>query len=604
MPWTSYFPAPLPRFPAAPRAPTLRIFAGKPHALAFLADGSLIVGASHGLTLHDPTASAPPRATVELGGGVEWMAAHPDGESVVAAIRDPRGNAVVRVWPTSARVVTLLRELDFGYRFCGGLSPDGARLYWRRNAASWMLSAADVATGSALGEVELPGDTGMATALAVRPDYTVYMRSEGLLVVHPDGRLESHEDGMFLGLNPFFADAQGGMMGVDGKRIAFFDGEFDERDGLPHDADSATISHDRTRLTFHAPLERVQVWDVVARRVIFSTEQPGVWGAGPHWRGQGAASSAAHVAAIDYTDASVSIWNIDQPSQPSATLTGYSQGARRLLFHGATLTVHTCQPPNTRLSVLEIDRASGAAKILDETGVHDVVRTPDGQRLLVMRQDMHRRFTLRVLDAAGVDVESVPVKGNGGALALTPNGAIWGSLVYSRARDPSETACQVQWRAFGAAKAVKTLKLKGIMGCIALCDTAVAAMVGEELVVAALAKGKSLLSIRLPDCAHAIALSPDAMHVAAACRDVARLVRIATGAVVELGPAPRSVCFGDVWLFVGHESGAITQHRVPSGEQVAALYGHTDEVCALSWVDGALWSGSADGTIVQWGDLG
>lgn len=50
---------------------------------------------SHSLTLHDPTAPTPPRATVDVGGGVDWMLAHPDGESVVAAVRSSLGSAVV-----------------------------------------------------------------------------------------------------------------------------------------------------------------------------------------------------------------------------------------------------------------------------------------------------------------------------------------------------------------------------------------------------------------------------------------------------------------------------------------------------------------------------
>lgn len=66
MSWTPLPPAPIARHDAGPRAPALRIFDGKPHALAFLADGALVVGASHGLTLHDPLAPTPPRASLDV----------------------------------------------------------------------------------------------------------------------------------------------------------------------------------------------------------------------------------------------------------------------------------------------------------------------------------------------------------------------------------------------------------------------------------------------------------------------------------------------------------------------------------------------------------
>jgi hypothetical protein len=59
-----------------------------------------------------------------------------------------------------------------------------------------------------------------------------------------------------------------------------------------------------------------------------------------------------------------------------------------------------------------------------------------------------------------------------------------------------------------------------------------------------------------------------------------------------------------VWVFVGLPGGAITRHRVATGELVAVLHAHNDAVRALTWHDGSLWSSSEDGTILRWGDLG
>ncbi|MFY0535578.1 hypothetical protein [Nannocystis pusilla] len=113
-------------------------------------------------------------------------------------------------------------------------------------------------------------------------------------------------------------------------------------------------------------MSHVYVWDTLARSVVFSAAQGGCYGTGAWWRGQSAAAGATHVAAIQHLSATVDIWRLDQPAEPVARLTGYSQGARRLWFHGGSLTTHTLQPVNTHLGVMQIDLQGGAAQMLTQ----------------------------------------------------------------------------------------------------------------------------------------------------------------------------------------------------------------------------------------------
>ncbi|MCY0986708.1 hypothetical protein OV203_06230 [Nannocystis sp. ILAH1] len=614
MPWTPHNTAPIVQFAAAPRSPALRVFAGKPHALAFLADGSLVVGSSQGITLHDPAAPSPPRAAVEGIGGVEWMVAHPDGESVVAAVREPRGRAVVRVWPGSGRVVSLVPAPIPGYQFCGALAPDGARVYWRRSGPAPVLYTVDALTGAVLRELELPQEANRAGALAVRRDGAVYMQGNKMLVVHPDGRAEPRADSpFFMAPEPLFVADDGGLVGTRGERVGFKDGAFVHAREVGSSARTGTIAHDRSRLTFHGGLGDVQVWDVAAESPVFAVTQPSTIGTHPGWRGQAAASSASHVAAIDFRDAGVTIWQMDRPEQPSARLMGYSRGLRRVMVHGGALTVQHTQSSNYIDSVQEIELASGATRMLARTLVHDVARTRDGQRLLVLHeQGPSMPLVVAVLDAAGEALESVEVQRAAGEVTVAPGGATWGVISHSYpAQLRAEPTCHGQWRAFGATKWAKNVKLKGRFPRLALADTAAAVMADEQLEVVGIPKGKSLLSTPIAKGGRGVALSPDGAFAAVASFAGPRLVRVATGAVTELTPelpgersSAISLCFTDEWLFVGYDSGAITQHRVPGGEQVAALHGHTDEVLALTWADGALWSASEDGTVVRWGELG
>ncbi|MCY1062189.1 hypothetical protein [Nannocystis sp. SCPEA4] len=615
MPWTPHPTAPIIRLDAGPRAPVLQIFHGKPHALAFLADGSLVVGMSRGLTVHDPSAPTPPRAAIDVGGKVEWMVAHPDGESVVAAVSDPRARAVVRAWPATARVVTLLRPSSHEGHFCGGLSPDGAQLVWLNSDPSPVLSTVDALTGATLRELELPPEFGRAVTLAVRSDGAVYLTGEYVNIIHPDGRREPRLDSPFyMRPQPLFADERGGMICSHGHRFVVAGGLFESAGRVHARSGGGTVSYDRARITFHDSLDPVQVWDVASERVIFRAEMERAIGSIPGWHGQSAAASASHVAAIDHADASITIWPIDQPDAPVATMTGYSQGVQRLMFHGAGLTVHTCQPANTLNAVIELDRTTGAAQMLARDHVHDIARTRDGQRLLVLRGDRPLEpVAIDLFDAAGAVVETLSVQKGAGELALAPDDAMWGVVSHTYpAGHRQDPTCHAQWRPFGASKWTKTLKLRGRWQCIALADTAAAVAVEEEVTVVAFAKGKTLLTTKLPKRVARIAISRDGAWVGVACFDALRLIRVATGAVVELAvdlPGERTgaiaLCFqDDAWLFVAHASGAITQHRVPSGEQAAALFGHTDAVRALAWADGALWSGSEDGTILRWGDLG
>jgi len=613
MSWSPYSPVPIIRHPVAPASPAVQYFVGKPHALAFLADGSLVIGASRNLTLQDPAAPTRPRAALELGGGVEWMTAHPDGESVVVAVRSARGSAALRVWPAAAKIVTLFTEPSFGWQFCGNLSPDGAHLVWRRNGTPPTLRTVDASTGELLRELELELDLNSAHTLAVRPDGSVLITSRASRLVHPDGRTEPGAGFSSFG-SAFFA-TQNAVMAIDGRRFILVDDKFEESARLPESAAGGTISHDRRLLTFYDNLRWVQVYDVLARNVVFAVNRHGVYGSGPHWRGNAAAASTTHVAAIDYRDASVAIWRIDRPDQPIARLTDYSQGARRLMFHGdGKCTIHTCQPPNTWVSLLEVDLASGAAQMAQVSRIVDMARTRDGQRTVIVHEK-YNTHTLSVseLDAAAEEVFSVDVERAGGEVAVTPNGATFGAVTHAYPRnDHAESIAQARWRAFGAAKWAKTVKLKGLWQHLVLCDTHAAVMAGHELVVIALARNKTLLSLTFPEWAEAIAISRDGAYVGVGCQDTPRLVHVASGTVTELKHEvpgarqfPRSVCFDEdgASLFVGFPCGAITRHRVLTGALVTTLHGHDDEVCALTWHDGRLWSGSHDGTFLQWSEL-
>ncbi|MCY0992312.1 hypothetical protein OV203_34560 [Nannocystis sp. ILAH1] len=614
MSWTPFPSASITHLPPAPRAPSLQIFAGKPHALAFLADGSLVVGGSHGITLHDPAAPSPPRARVAVV-GVSWMVAHPDGESVLALAHGPGGRVMVRVWPGSGRVVELLPRDRLGDYFRGALSPDGARLVWHREGTPPALCSADALTGASQEEVALPPEVAEATWLAVRPDGVVFLGGEAIVAVHPDGRIEPIDDSpFFAGFKPFFVDARG-LMGKGGERAAFVDGAIERLENLPKRASGGTIAYDRSRVTLYAQLGAVQVWDVAEQRVLFTAELEGATGQMPGWAGQSAAASATHVAAIDHATAAVRIWHVDQPQQPIAALTDYSLGAQRLVIRGDALTLQSCQPANSLPSVMTIELGSGAMKLLDQCEVHDMAATADGQRLLVL----HLRYPMRPLkvtqfDAAGEPGESIEVQQGAGQLALAPDGRTWGvtSHTYPASRATEPTA-HAQWRAFGATKWAKNLKLKGRWPRIALCDTAAAVVVGQELVVVGLAKGKTLLTLQLPTLAVCVAISRDGGRVGLMGADRPRIVDVAAGTVVEL-PAElhgepafhRCLCFDDEgrWLFVGHPAGPIVQHRVADGATLATLRFHTDAVRALTWAGGALWSSSEDGTIVRWGELG
>ncbi|MDC0721280.1 hypothetical protein [Nannocystis bainbridge] len=606
MTWTPRLAAPIVHFAAAPRGPALRIFAGKPHALAFLADGSLVVGASHGLTLHDPASPMPPRASIPAIGGVEWMVAHPDGESVVAAVREPGGRAVVRVWPASGRVVGLVPAPIPGFQFNGALTPDGAQLVGYRPGRPATLFRVDTLTGAVLGEIELPPEA--RGALAVRRDGAVYMSSNHLLIVHADGRIEPREDSpFFIGPNPLLVTDDGGMIGTRGERAGLVDGKFVHLRDLSIGSGPGTVAHDRSRVTFHDSLGEVVVWEVAAERAIFTARQPGTIGQQPGWRGQGAAASASHVAAIDCIDASVAIWAIDRPEQPLARVTGFSRGLRRVIVYEGAVTAHLTQSLNYLDSVVEIELASGATRMLTHVQVHDVVRTRDRQRMVVLHDGA--AVAVAVLDAEGEKLETIEVQRCADGLALAPNDATWGVLSHTRPSNPrSDPTCHAQWRAFGAAKG-KTFKAKGDWPRLALADEVAAVLIGEALAVVGLAKAKPTLSLQI-ERGGAIAISPEGAFVAVAGYPEIRLIRVATGAVVEALPelpsGPSHACsllLTREWLFVGHEWGQITQHRVPGGEQVAVLHRHTDQVLDLRWADGALWSASEDGTIVRWGEL-
>ncbi|MCY1006958.1 hypothetical protein OV079_15615 [Nannocystis pusilla] len=600
--------------PPAPRAPSLRIFAGKPHALAFLADGSLVVGGSHEITLHDPAAPSPPRARVEVV-GVWWMLAHPDGESVLAWALGSSGRVVVRVWPATGRVVEVLASDRFGERLSAALSPDGSRLVWRREGTPVALCSVDAMTGAPLGDVALPPELADARCLAVRPDGVIYLRDDAVAAIHPDGRIEALDDSPFVaGFQPFFADARG-LIGEGGERAAFVDGAIERLENLPERANGGTIAYDRSRVTLYAELGAVQVWDVAEQRVVFTAHLQSATGQMPGWEGQAAAASATHVAAIDHATSAVRIWHVDDPRQQVASLTAYSPGAQRLAVRDDALTLQRCQPANSLPAVMTLELNSGAMKLLELDTIHDIAATADGQRLLVFYQPYPLGpLKITEFDAAGQPGESFDVQKGAGELALAPDGRTWGvtSRTYpvSRLAEPTTHA---QWRAFGATKWAKNLKLPGFWSRIALCDSAVVVTVGKQLVVVALAKNKTLLTLELPTLAVSVAISRDGARVGVIGVDRPRIVDVVTGTMVELAPelhgestSHRCLCFDDEgrWLFIGHPAGPIVQHQATDGATLAMLRFHTDSVRALTWAGGALWSSSEDGTIVRWGELG
>lgn len=607
MPWLPHPSVPLAHPPPAAHAPSLRIFLGKPHALAFLADGALVIGTSHGLRVHDPASPLPARSELTIGGRVHWMLAHPDGTSVVAAVHGPQGASVVRAWPASGERITLLPVAELGYSFCAGLSPDGARFAWRELGVPPVLHVVDAGTGAPLLRRELPQDCNGAGSLAVHVDGSVYITTSHLLIVHPDGRHEPRDQPWLSRIAaPLFIEPGGAMICENGDRVAF-DGAENYRRSLPDSAHDGSVSYDRERLGFHKPNGPVQVWDVATRRVIFKADLPRATGQLASWPGQATAASATHVAAIDHGEASVLIWELERPAAPPFKLTGYSLGARRLARHGDLLTVHTCQPPNTLPSVLEIDITTGAARLLDTPEVHDVVRTADGERMLVMHDTGPMQpIAVDTIDPAGAVTGSLAVQRGAGELALSPDDELWGVVSHTYTRgDPTVHA---QWRAFAATRWAKTVKLKGFWQHIALCDTAAAVVAGEDLEVLPFTRGAPLRTRKVPTGTHALAISPGGAYVALVGHDGPLLVEVATGATIVPAidlpgrpPVPHAVCFeSETHMFIGHDSGAITRHAVPSGAQEAALLGHTDKVRALLWADGALWSGSEDGTIVRW----
>jgi hypothetical protein len=155
MSWIPIARTPITMVPTSERQ-ARRFFRGKPHALAFLASGMLVVGESHGLTLHDPEVESDEPALLDVGGGVRWMVAHTDGSSVIAAVSGPTGCAIVRAWPAERRVVTLHRTSSFGYGFSGACAPDGTQLCWLEASHPPTLHTLDATSGALVRSVELP----------------------------------------------------------------------------------------------------------------------------------------------------------------------------------------------------------------------------------------------------------------------------------------------------------------------------------------------------------------------------------------------------------------------------------------------------------------
>ena len=118
-------------------------------------------------------------------------------------------------------------------------------------------------------------------------------------------------------------------------------------------------------------------------------------------------------------------------------------------------------------------------------------------------------------------------------------------------------------------------------------------------------------ALALPRGGRTCAVSPDSTRGVILAYEHPLILHIASGALspapadLPVEQRPTSVCFqDDDTYFVGHDGGAITRHHAIGGAQTGAWFAHTDEVCALVWHDGHLWSASRDGTILQWGPLG
>lgn len=613
MPWISVPDAPITRLPAAPDQPALRIFEGKPHALTFLADGALVIGSSRGLRCYDAQTGQPTAALIEAG-GVRWMVPHPDGVSVLVDVLSRGVHAMLRVWPAERRVVTLFGA-DFGYGFSGGVSPDGAIIAWRESGEAPMLHVHDTETGAALrAPLALPREANRASAVGVRADGVLYLAGGKMLLVHPDGRIETRDDSpFFMAPQPLLIEEDGSIIGEGGDRIAFDGKIFTHASSLPGSRGDWAYSHDRALLTSLSTLDEVTVCERASGQRVFRAELgPRASGQIPNWQGQDAAASAAHVAAIYHGDASVRCWRREDPSAPCAVITTFSQGAQALMFHGASLTVRTCQPTNTLPSVREIALDSGATRQLDMGHLADVIRTADAQHMLVLKDGGFSRPSevFGIDDAGEVMPDPIEVQRSAERLALSSDGTTWGAIshTFSMRSDPTNF---IQWREFGAARWAKTLKLKGYGPSLALGKQAAIACAGTEGQVVTMPKGKALHALALPRGGRTCAVSPDSTRGVILAYEHPLILHIASGA---LSPAPAdlpgeqrptSVCFqDDDTYFVGHDGGAITRHHAIGGAQTGAWFAHTDEVCALVWHDGHLWSASRDGTILQWGPLG
>lgn len=607
MPWLDHVATPI---HAAPAEGVARQYLhGKPYALAFLASGQLVVGGARGLALHEP--EGPQLGELlEVGGAARWMMAHPDGVSVIVAVSGPTGHAIVRAWLAQRRVTVLRRADSFGYSFSGALSPDGALLYWLETGKPPTLHTLDAATGEELRAVALPQEANGNATFAAGPDGAVYLKARKLLIVHADGRQEERDDSpFFMAPNPLFITGEGHILGADATLVersgaAFVHGDLRLRSRRCH---GGTYSGDRARVIFYGPIAEVSVVDVASMKEIFSVEHRSATGSIPSWHGQAASASATHVATIDHGDASVLIWRLDDPKTVVHRIEGSSQGIRRMMFHGDAVTVHTCQPNNTLSSVLEIALTSGATRQLDMSHVCDVVRTADARHMLVLTDGGYSRPSQVIaIDDAGEPMpDPVEVQRSAERLALSPDDAVWGAIshTFSMRSDPTN---HIQWRAFGATRWAKTLKLKGYWAQLALSRSAALAIAGDELIAASSPKGKQLCAASLKHGARGADISPSGAWGAVASHDRLQLLDVASGVLTDMPitlpvpSSPTAVCIQDEdHLFVGHASGAIT-HHTRDGAQNGLFLAHTDEICALVWRDGSLWSGSADGTMLEW----